>query len=250
MLRFLCCCCFSVEDFDEEREPLLQPGPPDLDAPGSARRTRPAHIDAQTVKRIGRLVMRRVGVPELDQRFSDMALTFNEQQERYEGMVRHIRNLRQTYGCNYDDSLALTECVGRIRDEHEAKHRVSLQIKGYDFSLNISPVQSEEESEEDPVPPHLRLAQDELKGTSEGAKATISKGTTLQEMIGWLLRSKDQMAQQVKGAAATYQEEGRLTENLEENIKEVRRAKELSLGYRQRAGEVLTEAAEIAGAYL
>ncbi len=131
-----------------------------------------------------------------------------------------------------------------------AKHRVSLKIKGYDFSLNVVPVGSEGESEGEPLPPHLRLAQDEMKGTSESAKATISKGTTLQELIGWLLRSKDQMAEQVKAAAATYQEQGRLIENLEENMKEVRRAKELSLGYRQRAGEVLTEAAEIAGACL
>ena len=74
--------------------------------------------DGQTVKRIGRMVMRRVGVPELEQKFSDMAETFNEQQERYEAMVRHIRNLRQIYGCNHNDSLALTECVGRIRNEH------------------------------------------------------------------------------------------------------------------------------------
>lgn len=74
--------------------------------------------DVHTVKRKGRLVMRRVCVPELDQRFSDMAEAFNEQQERYEAMVRHIRNLRQTYGCNHDDSLALAECLGTIRDEH------------------------------------------------------------------------------------------------------------------------------------
>lgn len=132
----------------------------------------------------------------------------------------------------------------------EAKYRVSLKIKGYDFSLNVVPVGSEDESEEEPLPPHLQFAQGELKGASETAKATISKGTALQELFGWLLRSKDHMAEQVKGAAATYQEQGRLNENLEENMKEVRRAKELSLGYKQRAGEVLTEAAQIAGAYL
>ena len=132
----------------------------------------------------------------------------------------------------------------------EAKYRVSLKIKGYDFSLSVVPVGSEGESEEEPLPPHLRLAQDELRGASETAKATISKGTTLQEMIGWLLRSRDQMAAQVNSAAPTYQEQGRLSENLKENMQEVRRAKELSLGYRQQAGEVLTEAAQIAGAYL
>ncbi|XP_035537246.1 uncharacterized protein si:ch73-345f18.3 [Morone saxatilis] len=250
MLRFICCCCFSSENSGSERQPLLDPRPSDLNGSESARQTRPAHSDAQTVKRIGRLVMRRVCVPELDKRFSDMAETFNEQQQRYEAMVQHIINLRQVYGCNHNDSLALAECVGKIRDEHEAKYRVSLKIKGYDFSLSVVPAGPEGECEEEPLPPHLRLAQDELKGASESAKATISKGTTLQELIGWLLRSKDQMAEQVKGAAASYQEQGRLNENLEENMKEVRRAKELSLGYRQRAGEVLTEAAQIAGAYL
>lgn len=187
-------------------------------------------------------------MPELDQRFYDMAETFNQQQEHYEAMVRHIRNLRQCYGCNHDDTLTFAECVGKIRDEHEAKHRVSLQIKGYDFFLNVVPVGSE--VEEEPLPPHLRLAQDELKGTSENTKATISKSTKLQELTAWLLRSKDQMAEQVKGTAVTYQEQGRLLENLEENMREVKRAKELSRGYRQRAEEVLTEAARIAGADL
>lgn len=131
----------------------------------------------------------------------------------------------------------------------EAKYRVSLKIKGYDFSLCVVPVGSECDSEEE-LSSHLRSAQNELKGTSESAKATISKGTTLQELIGWLLRSKDQMAEQVKGVTATYQEQGRLNENLEENMKEVRRAKELSLKYRQQAGEVFTEVAQIAGTYL
>lgn len=100
------------------------------------------------------------------------------------------------------------------------------------------------------LPSCLRMAQDELRGTSESAKATISKGTTLQELIGWLLRSKDQMTNQVKGAATSYQEQGRLNENLEENIREVKRAKDLSMKYRQQAGEVFTEAAQIAGDYL
>lgn len=100
------------------------------------------------------------------------------------------------------------------------------------------------------MPPHLLLAKNELQGASENAKATISKGTTLQELIGWLLHSRDQMAEQVRGAAATYQEEGRLNENLEENMNEVRRANELALGYKQHAGGVHTEVAQIAGAYL
>ncbi|XP_037331012.1 uncharacterized protein si:ch73-345f18.3 [Pungitius pungitius] len=247
MLRSLCCCCVSSENSDTERQPLLHPAPSDLNGAGSARQTRQAHNDAPTVKQMGRLVMRRLCVPELDQRFSDMAETFNEQHESYEAMVRHIRNLRQSSGCNHDDTLSLAECLDTIRDEHETRYRVSLKMKGYDFTLSVVPVG---EGEEEPPPPHLQLAQNEMKGTSECAKATVSKGTTLQELVGWLLRSKDQMAERVKEAAGTYQEQGRLNENLEENLKEVRRAKQLSLGYRNQAGKVLTEAAQLAGTCL
>lgn len=68
--------------------------------------------------RTGRLEMRRVGVPELDQRFSDVAETFNEQQEHYEAMVRHVRSLRQSCGCARGDTLAFAECVGKIREDH------------------------------------------------------------------------------------------------------------------------------------
>ena len=132
----------------------------------------------------------------------------------------------------------------------DATYKVSLKLNGYDFSLSVVPVESDSNREEEPLPPGLKLAQDELRGTSESARATISRGTTLQEWFAWLLRSRDQMAEQVKGAAPSYQEQGRLSENLEENMREVSRAKALSVGYRQQAGEVLTEAAQIAGAKL
>ncbi|KAK2830277.1 hypothetical protein Q5P01_018208 [Channa striata] len=220
MLRSLCCFCFSSENSGNERQPLLQHRSSDLNEAESARKTLPAHNKAQTVKRTGRLVMRRVCVPELDKRFSDMAETFNEQQDFYEAMVRHISALQQSYGCTQDDALAFSECLGKIREEHEGTYRVSLTIKGYDFSLSVVPVGLALESEEKTLPPHLQFAQDELRGISESAKAAISKGTTLQELIGWLLRSRGEMTKQVKKAAPSYQELGRLTENLEENMKE------------------------------
>ncbi|XP_029919089.1 uncharacterized protein LOC115367457 isoform X2 [Myripristis murdjan] len=231
------------------RQPLLQPRPSQPDKPESARQTRPAHTDAQTVRRSGKLVMRRVCVSELDQRFADVAETFNDQQQRYEAMVRHIVNLRQTYGCNHDDTLLLSECMKTIREEHDARYKVCLHMKGYDFSLSVAPLGSKDETEE-PLPPHLRLAQEEVRAASQSAKVTVSVGTKLQEMIGWLLHCEEQMAEQVREAAPSYQEQGRLDENLKESMKEVRRAKELSLGYKQQAGEVLTEAAQIAGTKL
>nr|XP_020462470.1 uncharacterized protein LOC109963898 isoform X2 [Monopterus albus] len=247
MHRFLCCWCFSCENSGNERQPLLQPRP-DLNGARSARQTSPA--STQTVKRIGRLVMRRVCVPELDKRFSDMAETFNEQQACYEAMVEHISNLQQAYGCAHSDTLSFAECVGKIREEHKATHRVYFRIKGYDFSLSVVPVELEGNSEEEPLPPLLQLAQNEMRGTSQSAKATVSKGTTLQELAGWLLRSSDRMTKQVQEVASSHQEQGRLIVNLEENMREVSRAKDLSADYRKQAGEVLSEAAQIAGPLL
>lgn len=55
---------------------------------------------------------------EVDQRFTDMAETFNEQQQHHEAMVRHIRNVRQLYGCNHNNALTLAESLGKIREEH------------------------------------------------------------------------------------------------------------------------------------
>lgn len=64
------------------------------------------------------MVMRRVGVQELDRRFSDITEIFNKQHEHYETMVRCIRNVRQIYGCNSNDTPALNECLMRIREAH------------------------------------------------------------------------------------------------------------------------------------
>ncbi|KAG7500291.1 hypothetical protein JOB18_014363 [Solea senegalensis] len=252
MFRSFCCCCFLGENSVSERRPLLQPRPSDLSEAVSARQIPSTH-SAQRARQSGRLVLRRVGVPELDQRFSDVTETFNEQQHHYESMVQHISSLRQSCECSHGDMLAFSECVAKVKEEHQAKYKVSLKMKGYDFCLSVVPVGLNSECAEGPeeiLPPHLKLAQDELRGTSERARSTISRGTMLQELFGWLLRSSDQMAEQVKEAAPSYQEQGRLSENLEENMREVRRVKELSLGYRQQAGEILTEAAQIAGANL
>ena len=78
--------------------------------------------DTQTQSRSGRLALRLVCVQELDQRFSDTAETFNEQQERFEVMTQHIIKLRQAFGCNHDNSLSLTECVKRIIEENSEGH--------------------------------------------------------------------------------------------------------------------------------
>ncbi|XP_057684365.1 uncharacterized protein si:ch73-345f18.3 [Corythoichthys intestinalis] len=247
MLRCFCSCCFRKENSINERQPLLQSCPPQPNGPESARRIRAVNNEVQPT---GRLMMKRVCIRELDLRFSDVAETFNELQERYEAIVRHVGNLHRNCGFAQNDRLLLSECIGKISEEHRETYKVSLKMKGYDFSLSVVPVNPNPADNNSTVPPALQLAQEDIKCASDNTKAAISKGTTLQEMIGWLLRSKVKIAEQVEKVAETYQERGRLDENLEKNMKEVRRAKELSIKYREQAGEVLKEAAQISGTLL
>lgn len=246
MIRFPCCCCFSCENSNES-QPLLASRQSEKNETASARQTLSGHSEAQTTQRSGKLVMRRVGVADLDQRFSDVAETFNEQQHRFETTVRLLHSLQKRYSCSQCGTLALSEVLRKMRDEHE-NYRIFMRLKGYDFTLCVIPASAESENE--PLPYPLLRAVDGIKDISDSAKAAISKGTALQELVGWLIRSKDQMADQVRGAAETFQEQGRLTENLKENMREVVRAKELSLEYRQKAGELFIEAADIAGPHL
>ncbi|KAK6324171.1 hypothetical protein J4Q44_G00065100 [Coregonus suidteri] len=241
-MSVLFCCCVTPSEDNDERQPLLHTKPSKSAKPESARQPQPA----ATVSRSGLLVPKRVGVIDLDQQFSDVALTFNQQQESYDAMKERIISLRCTYDCNNDSNLTLTECVRKIKEEHKDSCSVTMVMKGYDFSLSVVPLRSAVEGEESP-PSRLRLAQEELWGISQGAKAIRTAGTKLQELIGWLLNEGERMAERVREVAPTHQDRCRLENNLIETMQEVRRARELSLGYRQQAGEVQTEAAQIAG---
>ncbi|XP_042151259.1 uncharacterized protein si:ch73-345f18.3 [Oncorhynchus tshawytscha] len=238
---FCCRCVFPSEDTDE-RQPLLHPKLPESEKPVSARQPRPA----PTVSRSGQLVPKRVGVKDLDQRFSDVTETFNQQHESYNVMKERIISLRHTYNCSNDSTLTLTECVRKIKEEYEDSYRVTVVIKGYDFSLSVVPLRSVDEGENS-LPRLLRLAQDELRGFSQGAIAIVAAGTKLQVLIDWLLSRGERMAEQVREVAPTHQDHCRLEENLIETMQEVRRVRELSLGYCQQAREIQTEAAQIAG---
>ncbi|KAK6327738.1 hypothetical protein J4Q44_G00033840 [Coregonus suidteri] len=114
MSVLFCCRCVSLSEDTDERLPLLHPKLPESEKPESARQPRPA----PTVSRSGQLVPKRVGVKDLDQRFSDVAETFNQQQESYDIMKERIISLRRTYDCNNDSTLTLTRCVRKIKEEH------------------------------------------------------------------------------------------------------------------------------------
>ncbi|XP_048059604.1 uncharacterized protein si:ch73-345f18.3 isoform X3 [Megalobrama amblycephala] len=239
VLKMGCCC--SCPSGDDEREPLLQSNRktrtesgPAVNEIQSARTSHPANADA--VKKTDRFEARRVGVSDLDERFSDVAETYNKQHEDYETMKNKLQTVANRYKCPTNDSLS--QCLKKIKEEHANCH-ISLEVKGYDFTLMV---RSEAE-----IPNDLKRTQENITELSKAAKAVISVATKLQEMIDWLLKAEDTMTKQVEAAESRHQERKRLVDNLKENLREVRRAKEKSPKYRKEAGNLLNEAAVLSG---
>ncbi|TRY72885.1 hypothetical protein DNTS_021703 [Danionella cerebrum] len=224
-------CCFSSPSEDGERDHLLGPN---IKIPTeSARAPRPAaHVKVKS----GRFVARHVGVNDLDERFQDAAETFNKQQENYEGMRDSLESL--TLLCRGTEEHSLSQCLRRIREKH-ALHHISLEVRGYDFSLKVQP-----DSE---IPQDLQRAQESIAEMSKAAKAVISVATKLQEMLEWLVKAEESMTLRVESAESRHQERRRLLDNLKMNLGEAHRARELSPKYRKQAGNVLNEAAALSG---
>ncbi|KAF4073742.1 hypothetical protein AMELA_G00246730 [Ameiurus melas] len=225
-LSSLCCCPQGLSS-EEERQPILG-------APESARISRSPTYDSQC--RSGRVIVRHVGVTDLDQRFSDFAETFNKQQEHYECMQEKRKTVMYRYRCAPDSSL--TECLQKIKDEHD-DHQISMQMKGYDFSLAVTP--------DDPAPDELKRTQENIEELCQAVKAIVAAGTKLEEMINWLLKSEKRLTQKVNTEAKTHQECIRLGGNLRENLREASRAKELSPRYREEARKLFNEVALLSG---
>ncbi|KAI4885239.1 hypothetical protein NFI96_012609, partial [Prochilodus magdalenae] len=202
--------------------------------PESARQPRP-HTHGSAEK-CGMISARHVGVTEFDQRFADLVETFNGQYEHYEVMEEKRKTLMYRYRCSTD--AGLSECLQKIKDEHD-KHHVRLEMKGYDFTLVVTP--------EDGVPDKLKRTKENISELCQAAKSVVAVSTKLQEMINWFLKAEESLTRQVNEAAATHQDRKRLGGNLKENLKEARRAKELSPRYREEAGKLLNEAALLSG---
>ncbi|XP_067281882.1 uncharacterized protein si:ch73-345f18.3 [Pseudorasbora parva] len=226
-------CCYSFPSGGDERQPLLQSnGKAQTE---SARPSRPA-AKAGEVQKTGRFSARRVGVSDLDERFSDVAETFNKQQEHYETMKNMLQTVANRYKCPSNDSLS--QCLKKIKEAH-GNWYISLEVKGYDFILMV---RSEAE-----IPNDLKMTQENITEMSKATKAIISVATKLQEMIDWLLKEEDSLTKQVEAAESRHQERKRLVDNLKENLREARRAKEMSPTYRKEAGNLLNEAAVLSG---
>ncbi|XP_018606000.1 uncharacterized protein LOC108933427 isoform X2 [Scleropages formosus] len=176
-----------------------------------------------------RMTPKCVGVPVIDNYFTDIAEMFNQQQENYKTMTECLRSLKDSYHCSHGDGLS--ECLMKMRDEHSTL-RPNLEMKGYEFSLVLS---------SDIVPEKLQKAQEWVKTLCLTAKAITATSTKLQEMIKWVLQSEEDFMRQVKKATPNFLDQRRVESNLNEDLKEVKRAKQQSKKYGQEAGDLVNE---------
>lgn len=73
-------------------------------------------IFADTGQKTGSFTARHVDVPDLDQRFEDVAETFNKQQENYKQMKEKLQCISHRYQLSINDSLS--QCLKKIKEEH------------------------------------------------------------------------------------------------------------------------------------
>ncbi|KAK3512069.1 hypothetical protein QTP70_030141, partial [Hemibagrus guttatus] len=156
-----------------QRQPIL----------GEAQSARISHQPPEGFQnRSDRIIARRVGVPDLDQCFTEFAEMFNKQQENYECMRERLKTLMHHYRCAPDSSLS--DCLQQMKVEHYNR-QIFLQLKGYDFSLAVTPG--------DLLPDKLKQTQENIKELCQAAKAIMSLGPKLEEMINWLLKSEQSL---------------------------------------------------------
>ncbi|XP_062846883.1 uncharacterized protein si:ch73-345f18.3 [Trichomycterus rosablanca] len=181
-------------------------------------------------------MVRYVGKADLDHRFSEFGETFEKQQKNFESMKEKRQNLMDSYHCSPDDSLS--KCLQKIKEEHYI-HQVQLQMKGYDFSLTVTP--------DDNVPDKLKQTQENIKELCQAVKAIMAVGPKLEAMTSWLLKEQNRLTVEVKEEAKTYQDAVRLGDNLKGNLQVVSQAKQLSPLYRKQATKICKEVAELSG---
>lgn len=235
-MSFWFCCCFcpneaSTTSTQAERQPLTQ-----SKSARQLRRSNPHSTANDVTQKHGRFIAKHVEVPELDQRFIDIADTFNQQAEYHQAMGRCLERLKASYQCAAGSSLA--DCLQRMRDEHSA-FNIAVQMQGYNFSVVVTPESA----------PDIKLqeAQELMKNLSQASKSIAAASTKLQEMITSALHSEIEITHRVKEAKRPYQEQIRVEANLKENFQELKRIKQLSSQYREEASSLLNEMARLAG---
>ncbi|KAM9296247.1 uncharacterized protein PAF06_017149 [Gastrophryne carolinensis] len=206
-------------------------------AQASEEETAPLSVDIRTPKQVKvlekgeRLLLKKVNLLEYDEKFSEMCELYNRQVELRSDMLRCLSGLERVSG-----SPNLAGCVASLKKRY-GRYDPELRMEGYNFSLVVH-------SAED-IPEGLQEAQNLTKQLSRATKLLLSNQSKLDGMVFSLAQTKSEMESKIKEANTAYLDQIRLVENLEENLKNLQKAKLLSADYREEANGVLREIAAI-----
>ncbi|KAM4664450.1 uncharacterized protein O3C94_012546 [Discoglossus pictus] len=221
MSIFSCCCC-REKSSEEERHSFAKP------------------INTQkTVKELNigeQLLVRNVNVPDIDQQFKDVAALYNEEVEHCGTIADCITRLADISHCE----PSLTTCIRTLKEKHD-ECDIKVNIDGYNFSLIVNAKD---------VPEDLQQAQELLQKLSHAAKAINKSQIRLGEMVNTVLQNKTQMADKVKELNPAHLDQIRLGDNLDANVRNVDKAKQLSREYEEEANRVFREIANIVEAQI
>ncbi|XP_040186955.1 uncharacterized protein LOC120919056 [Rana temporaria] len=207
-------------------------------AQGSAEETAPLSTEVRHPRQVKvlekgeKLLVKLVGVPEYDEKFSEIAELYNQQVEQHNTMNRCLAQL------NVGGSRNLGSCIETLKTQYSS-YDPKIKMEGYNFSLTTQTT--------DNLPGALQESQEVVTQLSRAVKLLMSTQTKLGGMVFSVPQDKSEMESRIKEVNTGYLDQIRLVENLQENTRNMDKAKKLSKEYEEEARSLLTEIANISG---
>ncbi|XP_072259558.1 uncharacterized protein [Pyxicephalus adspersus] len=202
-------------------------------------KTAPLSVQIQHPKKVrvlqkgDKLLLKKVDVGEYDEKFSEIADLYNRQVDNHDIMTRSVSEL-----IHISNSKNLSSCIETLKTQYSS-YDPQIRMEGYNFSLTTQETEN--------LPEALQESQELVKQLSRAIKLLISTQTKLGGMVFSVPQDKSEMENKIKEANTGYLDQIRLVDNLQENIQNIDKAKQLSKEYEEEATNVLKEIANIAG---
>ncbi|XP_073538636.1 uncharacterized protein [Phyllobates terribilis] len=213
------CCCVQASDNEDETVPF------------SKSSQVPKQV--KVLEKGKKLAVKIVNVKEYDDKFVEIAELYNNQVENYTTMKKSLCQLNEV-----NHSADLTSSIEKIKEKY-SNYNIQIQMKGYNFNLLVEPTED--------IPENLQESQKLMQELSRATKVLIGSQTKLGGMVFSMGQKQEEMAKKIKEVNPGYLDQIRLVENLEENMKNIEKAKLLSTEYEEEASEVLKNIAHISG---
>ncbi|XP_077314801.1 uncharacterized protein LOC143935066 [Lithobates pipiens] len=206
---------------------------------GSAEETAPLSTEVRHPRQVKvlekgqMLLVKKVDVPEYDEKFSEIAELYNKQVEHHNIMNHCLAQLNNVSG-----SHNLGSCIETLKTQYSS-FDPKIKMEGYNFSLTTQTTEN--------LPEALQESQELVTQLSRAVKLLMSTQTKLGGMVFSVPQDKSEMESKIKEVNTGYLDQIRLVENLQENTRNIDKAKKHSKEYEEEARSLLTEIANISG---